>query len=60
MTRNRYNWIPHLLSKKENALHEQLCAQKGVPYRGQYFLSFIDFIHEFRIQIINFIDRKES
>ena len=37
------------------SLREHLCAHKAVQYRGRSFLYFTDFIHEFHVQIINFV-----
>ena len=36
------------------SLRERLHAHKAVPYLGRSFLYFIDFIHAFHVQIINF------
>ena len=36
-------------------LREHLRAHKAVPSLGHSFLYSIDFIHEFHLQIINFV-----
>ena len=39
-------------------LREHLRTQKAVPYLSHSFLYFIYFIHEFHVQIINFVYNK--
>ena len=39
----------------DRILREHLCAHKAVLYLSHFFLYFINFIHKFHMQIINYV-----